>query len=92
MTKHTSEPWNLDLEDGSITNGNGFGIASVTPHGNVNTIARTGEPFSSADGRLIASSAKLLRMLKEAVDQKENDRPTEDWLNESRELIAYIES
>ena len=56
MMKHTEGPWEWNVEDGSIESSRGGGIAFVHPHGNINTIARTGEQYSHADARLISAS------------------------------------
>lgn len=64
--KHTPGPWELE-DDGGIRAGCGGCVAFVQPHGNVNTIHREGESFSSADGRLIAAAPDLYRELKHLV-------------------------
>lgn len=57
----SSGPWfnDLDAEDGRpeglITDGRGYCVACVQPHGNIKTVARTGEQFSHDDARYIAA-------------------------------------
>lgn len=61
----TPEPWKLDEETGDITTPDGYLIASVALHGNVNIISRTGETYSHADGKLIEKCPVMLRLLRD---------------------------
>ena len=45
-------PWGDD--NGEIITEDGYTVAWIQQHGNVNTIAETGETYSKADGRFIA--------------------------------------
>lgn len=59
---HSIGPWTHDLyddADGCIRSGNGCLVAVVHSHGNVNTIARTGETFSHDDARLISQAPTM---------------------------------
>lgn len=53
-------PWShgldLDPPDSGIETANGGCVAHIQDHGNVNTVARTGEEFSHADARFVAAS------------------------------------
>lgn len=57
-------PWTHGLEleppDNLIEGENGGGVASIVCHGNVNTVARTGQEFSHNDARFIAASRTAL--------------------------------
>lgn len=65
----SDRPW-LD-DDGTIVDELGGVIAFVQPHGNVNTVARTGEHYSKSDAAFIANSrtdpsaANVLTLAKE---------------------------
>lgn len=58
----TDAPWEHDLDcerrfrQGEIDSPNGGGICRMVHHGNINTVARTGEDFSSADARYIVTA------------------------------------
>lgn len=83
----TPGPWSHDLDsddpDGGISGPCGGLVCFVQHHGNVNTVARTGEQFSHDDARLIAMSrTALLAWIRRAtVAEVENTR--------LREAIAY---
>jgi len=76
--KGTKGPVSLD-DDGRIETEDGTCVARVQEHGNVNTISRTGETFSHADGELICEAFNVLhetnmtpRALAERVAQLES--------------------
>jgi hypothetical protein len=68
---YTPGPWEWDEEDGSIETPTGGAICQIAHHGNVNTIARTGQLYKKDDARLIAAAPKLLEALRAIVDQWE---------------------
>jgi hypothetical protein len=68
---HTPGPWEWDEEDGSIETPTGGAICQIAHHGNVNTIARTGQLYNKDDARLIAAAPRLLEALRAIVDQWE---------------------
>ncbi len=47
--------WSGDPDDSAIHSHNGGCVAFVQPHGNVRTVERTGEQYSHADARFIAT-------------------------------------
>lgn len=63
MSEATPGPWShgldMDPPDCGIDGPNGGCVGHVQYHGNINTVARTGEEFSHADARLIAASPCL---------------------------------
>ncbi len=61
-------PW-MENDDGGIESANCGGVANVVHHGNVNTIARTGELFSSADAAFIAAAPTDLAAALAEIDR-----------------------
>jgi hypothetical protein len=92
---HTPGPWSHGLDtqppDNGITDSDGRSIAGVTEHGNINTVARTGQYFNYADARLIADAPTLLKFVRaQAAEiaalcdrlvavERERDRLIERW-------------
>lgn len=87
MNSYTPAPWFLDFEDGSITDKDGFGIAHVTPHGNINTSIRCGETFNSTDGILITASPDLFDACKKALTLESLCPNNDEIFNEIRNAI-----
>lgn len=55
----TAGPWECD-DDGRIETADGTTVATIQEHGNINTVSRTGEYFSHADGRFVATARDAL--------------------------------
>lgn len=68
LTKISPTPWECD-GDGLIESVKGGAVANIQYHGNINTISRTGEYFSSADGQFIANAPDDIAALLAEVDR-----------------------
>lgn len=62
--KHSPGPWTFypDIDSG-VEGAGGGAVCDVSHHGNVNTVARTGQLFSHADGHLIKCAPCMFAML-----------------------------
>lgn len=58
-------PWEPDFDDGTIE-----GVLHMVQHGNVNTIARTGEQFSHDDLAFIAAAREDVPWLLDLVERQ----------------------
>ena len=75
-------PWYLDADSGSIEATGGGCVGYVQHHGNINTVARTGEAFSHADGEFIANARTDLPAALDTIDALEAENA------KLRELLA----
>lgn len=97
----TRGPWVDD--DGTIRDEHGSAVAFIQPHGNVNTVARTGEHYSKADAEFIAASrtdpspanvlelAAEVKRLREIVNQHVPLPSVARLFNEPELLPGYLE-
>ncbi len=77
--KASSGPWEVEPDTGAILDTKGFCVGHIQFHSNVNTITRTGEQFSKADGDFISGARMDIPWLL-------------DYVSRLREMVLDLEA